>query len=156
MIDNRKSSSGAKYQYAESNEYIGFHNNTSIFQCSIVLFFEKVRLAGSIFEQVNFPTLLFTNSLLRGGEKALRPATGRCSLFPFDPFSFAEANCERVGTSRTLLVQFSNCRYQSLNPAQNRVQTLVRAARIELASFAWKADILAIIRRPQGWITELL
>ena len=29
---------------------------------------------------------------------------------------------------------------------------LVRAARIELASFAWKADILAIIRRPQSYL----
>ena len=35
---------------------------------------------------------------------------------------------------------------------------MVRAERIELSSFAWKADILAIIRRPhQGYIIpELL
>ena len=39
--------------------------------------------------------------------------------------------------------------HQSNNPISDGVITLVRAARIELASLAWKAGILAIIRRPQ-------
>ena len=41
----------------------------------------------------------------------------------------------------------------SKNQSQGLVLILVRAERIELSSFAWKADILAIIRRPR--VTKL-
>ena len=46
---------------------------------------------------------------------------------------------------------------KEIDREMTRSISLVRAARIELASFAWKADILAIIRRPQtlGSIAEM-
>ncbi len=46
-------------------------------------------------------------------------------------------------------VQSARLSYHEKIPTQGEYLFMVRAARIELASLAWKAGILAIIRRPQ-------
>lgn len=81
-------------------------------------------------------------------------------------------NAERVGNRRLKQKEPRHEAWQfPISPQKNRWQALraatekaarqsdrfrfsselVRAARIELASHAWKARILAIIRRPRSW-----